>query len=268
MGTHHQPHSARSCALWGRHEGAWGGRLLPGCGASGVGRCPTPDHSFYRAAAGAHYPLAVGAGGCGRGTCHQPHSARSCELALRAVGAARGCLGDSPPVGRPGTGLIVPAAGPCQGKSAGRAPRRTRSGPAWPANGQGGYITPAVSASPSASELATNSEVAHKWARWLHNPCCLGEPLRYRAGDKLRSGPQIGKVATKPLPSRGAPPLQSGGLNHKWPTNGQGGYITPAVSGSPSASERGTNSEVAHKWARWLHNHCRLGEPLRFRAGK
>ena len=33
------------CALWGRHESApGGGRLLPGCGASGVGRSPTPDH--------------------------------------------------------------------------------------------------------------------------------------------------------------------------------------------------------------------------------
>ena len=31
------------CALWGRHEGARGGRLLPGCGASGVGRSPAPD---------------------------------------------------------------------------------------------------------------------------------------------------------------------------------------------------------------------------------
>ena len=31
------------CALWGRHEGAWGGRLLPGCGAFGVRRSPTPD---------------------------------------------------------------------------------------------------------------------------------------------------------------------------------------------------------------------------------
>ena len=135
-----------------------GGRLLPGCGASGVGRSPTPNCPPSGRAAGAHYPLAVGAGGCGRGdpsptpqrallragfvrcgggtrapgggrllpgcgasgvgrlppptarplnglpgptthwlwvrggaglgTRHQPHSARSCELALRAVGAA------------------------------------------------------------------------------------------------------------------------------------------------------------------------------------
>ena len=36
------------CALRGRHEGARGGRLLPGCGASGVGRSPTPDLSSLR----------------------------------------------------------------------------------------------------------------------------------------------------------------------------------------------------------------------------
>ena len=55
------------CALWGRHEGARGGRLLPGCGASGVGRSPTPDRPPSGWAAGAHYPLAVGAGWCGLG---------------------------------------------------------------------------------------------------------------------------------------------------------------------------------------------------------
>ena len=69
------------------------------------------------------------------------------------------------------------------------------------------------------------------------------------------------------MPPRGSPPLQSGGQNQKWPTSGQGGYVTPAASGIPSASERGAESEVAHKWARWLHNPCRLGGPLRFRAG-
>ena len=95
VGIRHQPHSARSCVLWGRHEGAGGGRFLPGCGASGVGRSPTPDCPPSRWAAGAHYPLAVGAGGAGVGTSHQPHSARSCELALRAVGAARGRPGEA-----------------------------------------------------------------------------------------------------------------------------------------------------------------------------
>ena len=152
--------------LWGRHEGAREGRLLPGCGAFGVGRSPAPDRLSFvacgrgplpidrgcggcghgdppptpqrallragfarcrggtrapgrgascldvghpgsgalwppttrplRHAAGAHYPLTVGAGGAGMGTRHQPHSARSCELALRAVGAARGHPGGAP----------------------------------------------------------------------------------------------------------------------------------------------------------------------------
>ena len=154
------------CALWGRLVGAPGGRLLPGCGASGVGRSPTPDHSSFRAwgrgplptgcgcwgcgrgdpspipqcallragfgrcrggmrvpgggasclgvgrpgsgalpppttrpfgrAAGAHYPLAVNAGCADVGTRHQPHSAHSCELSLRAVGAACGCPWGAP----------------------------------------------------------------------------------------------------------------------------------------------------------------------------
>ena len=63
----------------------------------------------------------------------------------------------------------------------------------------------------------TKSEVAHKWVRWLHNPCRLGGPHRFRAG----------------------------GQNQKWPTSGQGGYITPTAWGVPTTSEQGTESEVA-----------------------
>ena len=84
VGTHHQPHSARSCVLWGRLEGARGGCLLPGYEASGVGRSPTPDCPPSGWAAGAHYPLAVGAGGCGRG---DPSPTPQRGL-LHAVGAA------------------------------------------------------------------------------------------------------------------------------------------------------------------------------------
>ena len=109
----------------------------------------------------------------------------------------------------------------------------------WPTCGQGGYVTPATSGIPSASELRAESEVAHFSARWLRNPCRLGDPLRFRAADKIRSGPLCG----------------------------QGGYTTLAASGIPSTSERGTKSEVAHLWARWLHNPCSLGDPLHFKAG-
>ena len=66
----------------------------------------------------------------------------------------------------------------------------------WPTNGQGGYITPAAGGIRTNSERGEESEVAHKWARWLHNPCCLGDPHRFRAGGRIRSVPQVGKVAT------------------------------------------------------------------------
>ena len=53
--------------------------------------------------------------------------------------------------------------------------------------------------------------MAHKWARWLHNPCPLGGPHRFK----------------------------SGGLNQTWPTSGQGGYITHAAWAVPTASRAG-----------------------------
>ena len=165
----------------------------------------------------------------------------------------------------------------------------------WPTSGQNGYLTPAVSGIPNASERGAKSEVAHKWAKWLPHPCRIGDPQRFRAGGKIkvahkwakwlphpcrigdphrftaggkiRSGPQVGKVATSPLPAQGSRPLQSGGQNQKWPTSGQSGYLTPAGPGIPTASERGAKSEVAHKWAKWLPHPCRIGDPHRFRAG-
>ena len=99
------------CALWGRHEGARGGRLLPGCGASGVGRSPTPDCPPSGRAAGAHYPLAVGAGGCGRGD-PSPTPQRAllragfarCGGGMWVPGGGASCLG----VGRPGSGALPP----------------------------------------------------------------------------------------------------------------------------------------------------------------
>ena len=65
-----------------------GGASCLGVGRPGPGALPPPTTRPFGRAAGAHYPLAVGAGGPDMGTRHQPDSARSCELALRAVGAA------------------------------------------------------------------------------------------------------------------------------------------------------------------------------------
>ena len=137
----------------------------------------------------------------------------------------------------------------------------------WRTTRQIGYLTPAVSGIPTAAERGAKPEVAHKWAKWLPHPCHIGEPHRCRAGGKIRSGPQVGEMATSPLLYRGAPPLHSGGQNQKWPTSGQNGYLTPTVSGSPTAAEWGTKSEVARKWANWLPHPCRIGDPHRFKAG-
>ena len=66
-------------------------------------------------------------------------------------------------------------------------------------------------------------------------------------------------------PSWGAPPLHSrgstnkGGQNQNWPTGGRKCYITPAFSGIPK--QRGTKSELAHRWVEMLHNPCILGDP-------
>ena len=153
--------------------------------------------------------------------------------------------------------------------------------------------------SPRLQSGGGKSEVVHKWAKWLHRPCHLEDPHRFRGGGKIRSGQQKAKVVTSPLPSRGFPPLQSGGQNQTWPTCGQSGYVTPAFSGIPTALERGGGggrnqkcptkgqsghvtpavsgiptaseqrgkSRVAHKWAKWLRHPCRLGDPHRFTAG-
>ena len=97
VGTRHQPHSAHSYVLWGRPGGARGGRLLPECGASGVGRSPTPTARPLGGLPGPTTHWLWVRGGAGVGTRDEPHSARSCKLALRAVGAARGRSGGAPP---------------------------------------------------------------------------------------------------------------------------------------------------------------------------
>ena len=57
-----------------------GGRLLPGCGASGAGRSPRPDHSSFPACSQGPVPTGCGCGGCGRG---DPSPTPQCAL-LRA----------------------------------------------------------------------------------------------------------------------------------------------------------------------------------------
>ena len=130
----------------------------------------------------------------------------------------------------------------------------------WPTSGLGGNNTPAASGFPNASERERKSDVAHKYARRLHNPSrlggCLtspgrgtksdvaynragmlqnpsylGGPQRFRAHEKIRGGPQVGRVTKQPLPPWGFPTFHNAGQDEKCPTSGPGGYITPVTWG-------------------------------------
>ena len=264
VGARHHPHSARSCELPLRAVGAargrpGGGRLLPACGAFGVGRSrtpdcrsfgacgrgplptgcgcggrgrgapsPTPQRALLRAgfarcgggmtapggggasclgagrpgsgalppptarplgrATGAHHPLAAGAGDAGVGTRHQPHSVRSCELALRAVGAAQGHPGGAPlawPWGVRGRALSHPRPPILWGVRPGPATHwlRVRGLRAW------GPVT-----KPTARALAS----------WLCAPWGLLEGTR---GGRLLPGfgaPGVGRSSSPDRPSFGA----------------------------------------------------------------
>ena len=81
--------------------------------------------------------------------------------------------------------------------------------------------------------MLQSREEYQKWPTngriWLHHPCRLGGPQCFIAGDKIKSVPQVGGLATSLLPSRGSAMLHSRGQNQKWPTNGRIGYITPTI---------------------------------------
>ena len=58
------------------------------------------------------------------------------------------------------------------------------------------YMTPAAWGVPTTSERGAESEVAHKWAKWLHDPCRPGGSHPFRVGGRIRGGQQVGRVAT------------------------------------------------------------------------
>ena len=170
----------------------------------------------------------------------------------------------------------------------------------WPTSGHSRYITPAFLGLPNAKQGGKITKMAHMWGKWLHHPCLLGDPQcpargenqkrptsehtgyitpaflgipNAQQGEKIRNGPQVGTLATSPLPSRGSPMPSTGeksershkqaqflhqprhlgdpqrlarGEHRKWPTNGDSGYITPVFSGIPNAEHREKNKNGPH----------------------
>ena len=95
---------------------------------------------------------------------------------------------------------------------------------------------------------------ARWWAEWLHNPCRLG------GGD-----PRDGRGYVAHPPTRGPPHIVLPALKSWGPPRRQGLCSRSAYQW---ATTDFTPCVVAHWWAEWLHNPCRLGGPQRFRAGR
>ena len=90
--------TARALACCGGGMRVAGGRAsCLGVGRPGSGAVPPPTARPLGGLPGPTTHWLWVRGGAGVGTRHRPHSAPSCELALRAVGAARGCPGGAHP---------------------------------------------------------------------------------------------------------------------------------------------------------------------------
>ena len=103
----------------------------------------------------------------------------------------------------------------------------------WPIFGQSGYITLAVSGVPilSGGTMAT----WHGCGQSGYITLAVLGVAKAQRGDKIERwppAPDVGKLATSPLPSQRSPMLSSGSKN-------KNGYLP-------------------HIWAKWLHQPCRL----------
>ena len=124
----------------------------------------------------------------------------------------------------------------------------------------------------------TKSKVAHKWAELLHHAGVLGGPQTRgqsqrwptsgrkcyitlgflgvpKQGGKVKGLPQVGRIATSPLPSPGSP---NKGTKSK--VAQEGGIATSPLR-SRGSLNKGTKSKVSHKWAELLHHARVLGGP-------
>ena len=131
-----------------------------------------------------------------------------------------------------------------------------------PRSGHIGYITPAVWGPPhryrAVAKIRTGPQVGGRLAtstllsagsptlqreaqnqkrptigRFAYITLGLGGLQRFIRADKIRRGPQLGRLATLALPSRKSPTLQDGGQNQKTTTNLWFGYNTLAFWGVP-----------------------------------
>ena len=78
-----------------------GGGLLPGCGVSGVGSSPTPNHSSFRACRQGPLPTGCGCGGCGRGDPSPTPQRPLLRAGFARCGNGNNCTNGKPPSAPP-----------------------------------------------------------------------------------------------------------------------------------------------------------------------
>ena len=66
----------------------------------------------------------------------------------------------------------------------------------WPTNGRLGYLTPAIRQIYTASEWGAKSTLAHKCGNGYVTATVKRGLQHFRAGNKIRIGPQRGRFAT------------------------------------------------------------------------
>ena len=95
----------------------------------------------------------------------------------------------------------------------------------------------------------------------------LQRPIFEAFGDSLGTKPVNQQRPHAMHGGRRQPMCDPEGCSTVWGAVGGGGGTHPPPFVDPNPAERGTESEVAPKWAMWLHNPCSLGGPHRFKAG-
>ena len=83
----------------------------------------------------------------------------------------------------------------------------------WPTSGRIGYITPTVWVVPNASKCGGENQKwpTSGWIGYITLAIGGGGGGHFRVGERISSGPQVGRIGYKALPSQGSPMLQSGG---------------------------------------------------------
>ena len=76
--------------------------------------------------------------------------------------------------------------------------------------------------------------MAQMWASWLPSPCRLGG-THCSARGQNQKWPTCGDSGYLTPAVSGVPYAFNGGENQKWPKCGHSGYLAPAVSGVPNA---------------------------------